>query len=195
MKPVPDHPLVPLPPQPEGVAWPTTEWPSADPGELGADVGRLTALLDQLVADDPDPVVGRTYAAAVVAGGRLVAERYGLRPVRDLRSLGDDPPLEQLGPDDELLSWSMAKSLANLAVGVAVADGALSVDDPVGDPRWAADGDPRAAISWSDLLTMQAGLAWTEEYYDVDDDDLPDVMKMLWGEGATDMAAYAADKA
>lgn len=195
MKPVPDRPLVALPPQPEGVGWPTEAWSFADPAELGADVDRLDALLDELVDDGEHPTLGRTYAAAVVAGGRLVAERYGQRPVRDLRSLGEDPPMDQLGPDDELLSWSMAKSIANLAVGVAIGDGALALEDPVGDPRWTATpDDPRAAITWDDLLTMQPGLAWTEEYYDVDDASPPDVITMLFGPGAGDMAGYAADK-
>jgi CubicO group peptidase (beta-lactamase class C family) len=129
----------------------------------------------------------------VVAGGRLVAERYGERVVQDLRAMGEDPPHEPVTPDTTLLSWSMAKSITSLAVGVAVADGALAVDDPVGDPRWTAEpGDPRAAITWADLLAMRPGLAWTEAYYDFDAGTLPDVVTMLYGEGAGDMAAYAA---
>ncbi len=189
---VPDRPLVPLPTQPEGVPWPTEAWPTADAAELGADSGRLTALLDELVSGEPHPDHGLTHAAAVVAGGRLVAERFGRRVVQDLRSLGDDPPHEDVGPDTELLSWSMAKTITNLATGVAVGDGLLTVDDPVGDPRWADAGDPRAALTWSHLLTMRAGLAWTEEYYDLDPDAFPDVVSMLYGDGAADMAAFAA---
>ena len=68
---VPDRPLVPLPDQPEGVPWPTRTWPRAEPGELGADVGRLTALLDELVSGDHHPQLGLTHAAAVVAPLRL----------------------------------------------------------------------------------------------------------------------------
>lgn len=188
-----EHPadLVPLPPQPDGVPWPTEQWPVAEPSEVGVDPAALDALLDELMADQ-HPVFGRTFAAAFVVGGRLIAERYGRWPVRDLRALEPDPPLDDVTPDDLLLSWSMAKSLTSLAVGVAVGDGALSVDDPVGDPRW-GDGDPRAAITWHDLLTMRPGLAWVEEYYDLDG-DMPDVVTMLFGEGAADMAAFAAGK-
>jgi CubicO group peptidase (beta-lactamase class C family) len=188
----PDRPLVPLPTQPAGVPWPTEEWPRAAAADLGADAERLDALLDELVSGEVHPAHGLTHAAAVVAGGRLVAERYGRRVVQDLRAMGDDPPLEDVGPDTELLSWSMAKTITNLATGAAVADGALDVGDPVGDPRWAGEGDPRSAITWSNLLTMRPGLRWTEEYYDLDPDALPDVVRMLYGEGAGDMAAFAA---
>jgi len=189
---VPDRPLVPLPAQPDGVPWPTDEWARADAADLGADAARLDALLDELVSGEPHPTLGLTHAAAVVSGGRLVAERYGRRVVQDLRAMGDDPPLEDVTADTELLSWSMAKTITNLATGAAVGDGVLTVDDPVADPRWSAPGDPRAAIRWADLLTMRAGLEWTEEYYELQADALPDVVRMLYGEGADDMAGFAA---
>lgn len=192
VRPVPDRALIPFPAQPEGVPWPTEAWPEASPAELGADVARLDALLDELVADDEHPVFGRTYAAAVVARGQLVAERFGRRVVQDLRSLGDDPPYEPVDGTSELLSWSMAKSITSLAVGIAVADGALAVADRVPEPQWADPTDPRHAITWHDLLTMRPGLAWTEEYHDFGGDALPNVITMLFGEGAADMGAYAA---
>ncbi len=192
MQPIPERDLIPLPGQPDGVAWPTEAWEEADPAALGGDADRLAALLDELVTAEPHPVLGRTHAAAVVVGGRLVAERYGHRVVQDLRSLGEDPPYEQLGPKDELLSWSMAKSLSHLAVGVAVGDGALAVQDPVPEPQWAEVDDPRHAITWDHLLAMRPGLQWREEYVDFDGDSLPDVITMLFGDAAADMAAYAA---
>ena len=189
--PVPARTLVRLPDQPAGVPWPTTQWPVADPRDLGADAERLNSLLDVLVADEPHPTMGRSYAAAVVAGGRLVAERYGLRPVRDLRSLEADPPLDRLDEHSELLSWSMAKSLTHLAVGTAVADGLVALEDPVADPQWNTTDDPRAAITWDDLLAMRPGLAWREEYV-IDAGAMPDVVEMLFGSGRPDMAAFAA---
>lgn len=186
-----DRPLPPLPPQPPGVPWPTEAWPTAEPLDLGADAGHLTDLLDVLVADQPHPVMGQTFAAAVVCRGRLVAERYGLRPVRDLRALEPDPPLERLDERSELLSWSMAKSLTHLAVGVAVGDGRLDLHDRVPEPRWADPADPRHEITWDHLLTMRPGLAWREAYV-LDGDRLPDVVEMLFGSGIDDAAAFAA---
>lgn len=172
--------------------WPTDAWPEGDPADAGADEGRLTELLDELVGAEPHPTLGRTYAAAVVAGGRLVAERYGRRVVADLRSLEPDPPHEDVTPDSLLLSWSIAKSITSLAVGVAVGDGSVRIDEPVSDPAWSEPGDPRAAITWADLLTMRPGLRWLEEYYELAEDAMPDVVTMLFGEGAADMAAFAA---
>lgn len=192
MKPVPTRSLVPLPAQPQGLAWPTNEWSRATPGDLGANPDVVDSLAEELFATDDHPVFGRTYALAVVAHGRLVVTRWGKRVVQDLRSLDTDPPYEQLGPDAELLSWSMAKSLTSLAVGVAVADGNLAVDQPVPEPQWHEPADPRAAITWDDLLTMRPGLAWVEEYLDFTSDALPDVIAMLFGSGASDMAAFAA---
>lgn len=188
---VSERPLLTLPGQPPEVEWPTERWPEADPADLDADHDRLRALLDVLVADEPHPAMGRTFAAAVVCRGQLVAERYGLRPVRDLRSLEPDPPLDRLDASSELLSWSMAKSLTHLAVGVAVGDGALRIDEAVPEPHWSAAGDPRHRITWDDLLTMRPGLAWREEYV-LDTENMPDVVEMLFGSGSTDMAAFAA---
>jgi CubicO group peptidase (beta-lactamase class C family) len=39
---------------------------------------------------------------------------------------------------------------------------------------------------------MRPGLQWVEEYYDVGDDGLPDVITMLYGDESRDMAAFAA---
>jgi CubicO group peptidase (beta-lactamase class C family) len=189
--PEPPLPLPALPGQPAGAPWPTETWARAEPGGLGADGVRLEALLDELVSGEAHPAMGLTHAAAVVAGGRLVAERYGRRVVQDLRSLEPDPPLDDVTAETPLLSWSMAKSITSLAVGVAVGDGALALGDPVGDPRWT---DERAAITWEHLLAMRPGLAWTEEYYDLRADAMPDVVTMLFGSGAPDMAGFAADK-
>ena len=185
-------PLRPLPDQPAGVPWPTHAWASAAPETLGADSGGLARLLDELVGDEPHPVLGQTFAAAVVHRGRIVAERYGIRPVRDLRALEPNPPLERLDATSELLSWSMAKSLTHLAVGVAVGDGRFTLSDPVPEPAWSDPDDPRRAITWDDLLTMRPGLRWREEYV-IDTDQLPDVVEMLFGRGAGDTAGFAAE--
>jgi CubicO group peptidase (beta-lactamase class C family) len=173
------------------VPWPTDGWPESEAAAVGGDGQRLTELVDELFADEEHPVLGRTYGLAVVAGGRLVAERYGRRVVQDLRSLAPDPPFDDVTADTGLLSWSMAKSLSHLALGIAIADGKVALTDPVAEPQWADADDPRHAIGWDDLLTMRSGLQWLEEYV-LDGDVMPDVVEMLVGAGADDMAAFAA---
>ena len=180
-----------LPPQPEGTPWPTEAWEEADPPPEAREA--LPGALDRVLGPDADPAVGHTNAVAVVHRGRLVAERYGERLMGPLAELAGVVP-GPLGPDDPLGSWSMAKSLLHLAVGVAQARGVLDVTEPAPVPAWGDDGDPRSPITWDDLLTMRPGLEWTEVYEGFGADDVPDVVTMLYGEGAADMARYAADK-
>ncbi len=172
-------PLVPLPGQPEGVPWPTDEWPE---GSAPDGAGRaLEELLDELLADVD--AYGTTYAALVVHGGRLVAERYG----------GEiehwDGPSETVGPETRLLSWSMAKSMLHAAVGILVGDGRLAVDAPAPVAAWQSADDPRHAITVQDLLEMRDGLDFTEAYVIGEPSH---VIEMLFGDGKQDMAGFAA---
>ena len=172
--------LVPLPTQPAGVPWPGSTWPT---GDLAAG-GALAALLDDAL--DGDGPLAETYAVVVVQGGRLVAERYG-GAIEHW-----DRPAEAVGPDTPLLSWSMAKSVLHALVGMLVAEGALDLEAPASVPAWREPGDPRAAITLEHLLAMRDGLDFDEEYVDA---DTSTVIEMLFGAGAADTAAFAADRA
>jgi CubicO group peptidase (beta-lactamase class C family) len=171
--------LVPLPRQPRGVPWPTSEWPRAGiPPEVALD-----PLLDQ-VCDDTGPLA-TTYAVVVVHRGRLIAERYqgGLPHF--------DRPPEPVTVESRLLSWSMAKSMLHAVVGLLVKDGRLDLDAPADVPEWSAPGDPRHAITVRHLLAMRDGLDFAEDYVD---DRTSDVIAMLFGDGQADMAHFAADR-
>jgi CubicO group peptidase (beta-lactamase class C family) len=80
-------------------------------------------------------------------------------------------------PTTTLPSWSMAKSILHLAVGILVGEGRLALDTP----------SPIAGATLEDLLAMRDGLAWREDYVD---DTRSDVQDMLWGAGRSDMAAF-----
>ena len=136
-------------------------------------------------AFDPDGPLTQTYAVAVVHGGRLVYERYdGLLPQWD-------KPGKPVLRETPLLSWSMAKSMLHAVVGMLVAEGRLAVDQPARVPQWQASGDRRGAVTLQDLLEMRDGLDFVEEYSDA---QASDVLQMLFGEGQSDMAAFAADR-
>jgi CubicO group peptidase (beta-lactamase class C family) len=171
--------LVPLPPQPEGVPWPTAEWPRAEPPSGVS----LEPLLDQ-VCDDSGPLA-TTYAVAVVCGGTLVAERYQ----RALPSFTHPPTPVTI--ETPLLSWSMAKSMLHAVVGILVGQGRLNLDAPADVPQWSAAEDPRRAITVNQLLAMRDGLDFVEDYVD---DRVSDVIQMLFGTGQDDMAQFAADR-
>jgi CubicO group peptidase (beta-lactamase class C family) len=169
-------PLLALPRQPEGVAWPTHSWPTGGAGAVG-----LERLLDE--AFDTGGPLAETYAVVVIHGGRLVAERYG---GNEPRSQGTIP----IGPQTTLLSWSMAKSVLHAVVGLLVGDGRLQLGARAPVPAWAGAGDRRGVITLEHLLEMRDGLQFVEDYVDR---GVSDVMEMLWGSGRDDVAAYAAD--
>ncbi len=171
--------LVPLPPQPPGVEYPTHRWPTGSP--VGADEIRLRTEINRVFAEPNEPTggtsLGQSLALVVVQGGRIVAERYH----------------PESTPIEPLISWSIAKSFTHALLGILVQQGRFDADlGPAPVAAWADDG--RAAITTAQLLEMRSGLHWVEEYEEDDDGQLTDVLEMLFGAGAVDMAAFAADK-
>ena len=164
------EPLLAFPAQSAEVPWPTKQWPT---GPLPAGVA-LPALEKHLeVVARPHPVLGQTRAVVIVQGGRLVLERY----------------LDGFGPDTALISWSVAKSITQALVGIAVRQGLVDIDKPMGHPRWPA-GDRRAAIPWRQWINMVDGQAFHEigAFGPTENDSA----RMLFGEGRLDVAGFAA---
>lgn len=164
--------LEPLPRQAGAVPWPTNDWPT---GPHSADPQLIDALLAEAFDADASGPLGETHAVVAIQGGRLVLERYGAG----------------YGPDATCRSWSMAKSITQVLVGIAVGDGALDIHAPSGVRAWGAADDPRREITLDHLLRMSSGLAWIEDYVP---GHVSDVVEMLFGSGKADVAAYAAAK-
>jgi CubicO group peptidase (beta-lactamase class C family) len=139
----------------------------------------LPAIADALFADGA--AHGRSLALVVQHRGEVCFERYGTQP--------DTPfgPGGAVGPETTLVSWSMAKSITQAAVGIAVGDGALVVDAPAPVEAWR--GTEKESIRLLDLLEMRSGLEFVEDYVD---DSISHCIDMLFGSGQDDMAAYAA---
>jgi CubicO group peptidase (beta-lactamase class C family) len=171
--------MLPLPPQPRDVPWPTEAWPE---GELPKGVD-LEALLDHAF-DEASPLAV-THAVVVVHHGRIVVERY-----HGALEHFDRPPTP-VTDDTGLLSWSMAKSVLHAVVGLLVGDGRLDLDAPAAVPEWAGPADPRHAITLRQLLAMRDGLDFVEDYVD---DRVSDTIQMLFGDRQSDMANFAADR-
>ena len=161
--------LVPLPPQPAGLAWPTAGWTT---GVMSPDTAaKIQPLIDRAMAGTPDDEMGETRAVVIIHHGRLVAEAY-----RD----GFDAGTKQI-------SWSMAKSVTSSLVGRAVQLGLVAdIDAPMPTP-FGAD-DPRAQITWRQWLTMTDGL----DYLEIGAPDLMhnDVVQMMYGPGRFDVIDY-----
>lgn len=164
-------PATPLPTQPAGTPFPGAEWPTGVLAEPVAST--VAALADEAFTAGDDGPFGMSLALVVVHRGRLVLERYG----------------PTAGPDEALISWSMAKSITQALVGVLVGEGRLDIDGRADVPEWADPADPRHAITLDQLLRMAGGTEFNEDYVD---DTVSHCIDMLFGAGADDMAAYTA---
>lgn len=109
-------------------------------------------------------------AVIVVQDGRIIGERFGAEIAHHTQPL---------------IGWSMTKTVTAALVGTRVLAGRLSVEDDNLFPEWADD--ERAKITVADLLAMESGLAFNENYGDVSD-----VTRMLYLEA--DMPAFAANR-
>lgn len=128
---------------------------------------RLEPIAKALV--DERSYNGHPFAFVVLHGGKVVAERYD----------------NGITPETQLLSWSMGKSFTNALVGIMAKDGLVDIHAPMDIPEWQGDG--RRAITLSDLMQMQSGLQWNENY-----GNRSDVNLMLHRE--TDMGRFALSK-
>jgi CubicO group peptidase (beta-lactamase class C family) len=119
----------------------------------------------------------------IVQGGRVLVERYG--GVREFF----DRPAEPVTAETPLLSWSMAKSMLHFLVGTLIDEGRLDEDQREIAPEWRSADDPRSAITLSQLLAMRDGLGFVETY---ELGQPSHVIEMLFGDGKSDVARYAA---
>jgi CubicO group peptidase (beta-lactamase class C family) len=161
--------LRPLPPQPAEVPWPTATWPAGPlPDGISA---RIEPSLAAVATRDER--LGETRAVVLIHHGRLVAERYATG----------------FGPDTPLISWSMAKSVTQALVGVAVLRGLVDIDKPMGNPRWEPS-DPRSTIPWRSWINMVDG----QDYHEIGvfDQTRNDAARMLFGAGRLDVAGFSA---
>ncbi|PLK25364.1 serine hydrolase [Porphyrobacter sp. TH134] len=159
-------------------AAPTAEQPLS-PEALAAVTPDAGAPKDQLARQIDDLFtqagLGETRAVVVMAGGKLAAERYG--PGYD--------------PDTRFVSWSMAKTVTGVLIGMLVADGLLALDEPAPVPLWQRQGDPRGEITLRHLLQMRSGLRHTEA------GDPPyesSEVRMLFLDGRDNMAKWAEEQ-
>lgn len=157
------------PEQPADVAWPTADWPTG-PIPDGVDTKAVDAIVAKAFGELSNDT-GTIDAILVVSGGRLVVEKYN----------GWDPEATHN-------SWSMAKSINSALVGILVGQGKIDIGTPFPAPEWRSPGDPRAAITWDELLRMSSGLAWDESYTD----PKGDVIATLGADN--DRAGYVASK-
>ncbi len=112
---------------------------------------------------------GNVYAFMVVHNGIPVAEAYKAG----------------FSTKTRFLSWSMAKSFTNAIAGIMVKDGMVDIHQKADIPAW--KNDSRSGITINDLMQMQSGLQWNEDY-----GNRSDVTLMLYNND--DFAGFAFNK-
>ncbi|KQV82852.1 serine hydrolase [Rhizobium sp. Root1220] len=126
-------------------------WPEGDAAASSNDDGLARLLADK-------SLIGPAMRAVVVVhNGRIVAEAYG----------------DGFGPKMPLIGWSMTKTVNAAILGRLMLEGKIGFDDARLLPQW-KDGE-HAAIRLRDLLGMESGLAFDEDYATV-----ADVTRMLY---------------
>lgn len=132
--------------------------------------GEALARAVEPLFDDDD--YAETRAVLIMQDGKVVAERYA-------------PGYDE---NTRFVSWSMAKTVTGVLVGIMIADGRLVLDDPAPVPEWLRPGDPRGAITLRHLLHMSSGLDHVEAGnppYESDE------VRALFTDAANDAAGYA----
>ena len=122
----------------------------------GVDYTGLEAAINNVFDPSLNMDSIKTRAVIVVYKDTLIAEKYA----------------NGFDKDTEILGWSMNKSVASTLVGILVKDGKMNLEDKQLYKHWT---DDRSEITLNDLLQMQSGLAFEENYAEVSD-----VTKMLF---------------
>lgn len=133
----------------------------------GIDTVKLGQIVKKIITDNG--YKGDAFAFMVVHKGIPVAEAY--KP--------------QFSRNTKFLSWSMAKSVMNAMVGILVKDGKMDISQPIGFDEW--KGDERNKITLNNIMQMQSGLKWNEDY-----GNRSDVTLMLHCE--SDMGHFALER-
>lgn len=111
----------------------------------------------------------RTRAVVVVYKDKLLAEKYDTGFTKESKILG----------------WSMTKSVTSAVFGVLAKQGRIAIYKPAPIAEWQKD--ERKNITINDLLHMNSGLEWEEDY-----STICDATKMLFQ--AEDMGKVQMDK-
>jgi CubicO group peptidase (beta-lactamase class C family) len=149
----------------DDTVFPGEDWTVADPADHGIDPAGLEAA--RAYAFEPEH---HTQGVVVIRGGEIVGEWYA----------------EGADADSWAASWSVAKSFTSATTGIAIDEGAIAgIDEPAATylTDWA--GTEHDTITVEDLLQMNSGIDWNEDYRGAD----AEIVRMVTGE--PDQLAYA----
>jgi len=99
----------------------------------------------------------QTRALLVIYKDQIIAEKYA----------------DGFNKESRILGWSMTKSITSTIYGVLQSQGKIDVSQPAPIDQWKED--ERSTITINNLLQMNSGLEWEENY-----ETICDVTKMLF---------------
>jgi len=111
----------------------------------------------------------RTRSVVIIYKDKLIAEKY----------------VDDFNKNSKMLGWSMTKSITGTYFGILQHQGKIDIMKPAPIAEWATD--ERSKITINDLLHMNSGLEWEEDY-----GKISDATKMLFQ--AEDMTKSQIDK-
>jgi CubicO group peptidase (beta-lactamase class C family) len=119
--------------------------------------------------DNKGEINKRTRSVIVIYKDKIIAEKY----------------TDGFNKNSKILGWSMTKSLTATYFGILQKQGKLDIMKPAQIGEW--QNDERKKITINDLLHMNSGLEWEEDY-----GKISDVTKMLFS--AEDMTQSQIEK-
>ena len=136
--------IVPLPVlNPDSIPWPAGD-KIADTIPAGINMDQLNKALAGVFTDSAGNK--GTFAVAIAYKNQLITEKY-----RD-----------GFSANNRFLGWSMAKSFTHALVGILVKKGLINADEQADIQDW--KNDKRTNITWGNLMHMNSGLKWNENY-------------------------------
>ncbi len=116
------------------------------------DYERVHKAIDKIFESE-----NKTRSVLIIYKDQIIAERYGAN----------------MSKDSKVLGWSMTKSITGTLFGILQHKGVLNVQQKAPIKEW--QNDERKNITIHNLLQMNSGLEWVEDY-----NSISDVTKMLF---------------
>lgn len=141
---------------PKNLAFPYGDLEPKDTFFEGVNYGKLQKAIDEAFDHDVNKIK-RTRAVLVIYKDQIVAEKYE----------------SGFSKKSKILGWSMTKSITATMFGILQKQGKFDIYQPAPVAEW--KNDRRAKITTNDLLHMNSGLQWEENY-----ETISDATKMLF---------------
>jgi CubicO group peptidase (beta-lactamase class C family) len=148
--------------------FPYGDLPQADTVFSNLNYKKLDEVVSAQINNDTSRIQG-TSSLLVIYKNHIVAEKYA----------------EGFDKSSRLLGWSMTKSIVGTMYGIMQRKGMIDIYDAVDIDEWKKD--KRRNITYNNLLQMNSGLEWEEDYTKISD-----VTKMLYLD--RDMSLKQAEK-